>query len=205
MLSQPQAILAQGWLKVGSSRIDCRVAPQLFADFYIVAPRAPWSSWHPCWQLPCDGWRRQPEARCPQPRSSPQIVARHSRTRFSLVQLAELGGRASCQGNGSALVSGSRGGKSGERGGVKPGVASSGAVGAIAPESSAWTSPRGEAKGVVALSVSDSVIAASVSEPVPCSSPSRGDESVGSSCICAKACNARSRRRAVGPSSGGPG
>ena len=112
----------------------------------------------------------------------------------------ELGGRASCQGNGSALVF-CCGGVSGERGGLNPGVASPGAIGAMAPESSA---PRGEVKGVAALSVSDSVTAASVSEPAPLSSRWRGDVWGGRSCICAKACQARFRRRTASPMSGGP-
>ena len=62
----------------------------------------------------------------------------------------------------TAASSGRRGGTAGESGGVKPG-----AVGGCAPKICGGAFPRGEAKGVVALSASDSVTAVSVSELWP--------------------------------------
>ena len=103
-----------------------------------------------------------------------------------------LGGRASCHGRSAVWHAA---GAVGEGGGVNPGVASPGAVGATSPPTASVPSQplrsRGVAKGVFSLSVSDTVHAGNA----------------GGSLMCrpAKACNVRSRRVLASPLHPGPG
>ena len=86
------------------------------------------------------------------------VEERHEQPRKRLVYRV-AGGRASSQISGARAGAGS---DAGEAGGVNPGVASPGAVGAASPPKvgdASRSSSRGDAKGVCWLSVSDNVSA----------------------------------------------
>ncbi|OLP75640.1 hypothetical protein AK812_SmicGene44530 [Symbiodinium microadriaticum] len=147
---------------VDAHKLGVKEADKTYTDVRVALP----SMWHLCQRLLRRGGVAQTArntARLISPGAScgGRASCQHSGSRAGAGSNVfrspgiELGGRASCQDNGSALVSRSRCGESGERG---------------APKSSGWTSPRGEAKGVTALRASESVTAASVSEPLSWSS-----------------------------------